>query len=347
MFAEFADYISFAAAAYVTMTLNNEICRSFWTPSHAAALKQALASFKFEGSSKLFNGLLDAVERHHLYIENLSNKKGGYMLAICVLTLMFIGFEVEVDSAISVAFGFYVGAFLSLIVLLFSQIFLKKWKRVTISILLVSAATIFAAMHSPRILPYVAHGSGLFVGRKFAIAVFFILPILYQLAINWLYSSVYFGYIKAKVGTEHQQYQQALGALRACKKIDMPDKYLDAWTEQNFPDGSTRTGDNSITAFTRVLIKSIEKQALPGKYGLLFSWIKFKFSKLFNSDNNHIVSEATPQNQPAETDYSEIYDKYVQAHKLDYKVNLKRYCRENNHDYKEMVEWCKINRPRR
>ena len=186
-----------------------------------------------------------------------------------------------------------------------------------------------------------------------------LLPIIHQLYIYWLYSSVYKGYLKHQVSEEYERYKVSMLGIKTKDKSKVDEIYMKAWSDAMFMTNE----DSTYTTFYQVLIKQLLCIASPTQWQLLMSWIRYHMKRIFSKEKGDLPSVMNETNTNNEKvldnplgqyerkdkkalDFTNEYDRYIRWKKKVGKNNsLKIFCTENNLNYKDMTAWLRINRP--
>lgn len=350
MFGNFSSLIEFLAAVYVTMTLNNDICRRFWTPNYTNKFRDTLESYNFEGSSKFFDGIVHEVEIHHNHIEDLSQKKGAIMLVLCILALIVIGFEEGLDKR-GLAISFYIGSALSIISLLFSNFFLKKWRGVICSISGILLFSFLGYSFSAELIPYVQGLKPLYYIRRIVLVIFILIPIIYQLFINWLHSSIYIQHLNIIFSKEYDDYSKAKRGLANQNDDLVSPDYLQAIGSSQI----RKDEKDSVNVLCDVLKNRLSGNTTPSHHTLMICWIKYLIagnhrnkteSKILNQPSTQqisVVVNATEAATPKPTlDFTAEFKRYNNQKKSNHRLNLKTFCKNERINFKDMTAWLRV-----
>lgn len=206
MISDLSSFIEFMAAVYVSMILDTQITRNFWTPNIQRAITDVVISLKDPQKQELFSEIISRTQEG---IKLSSQKKGTYMVISCVFLLIYCGFETSMSDELLIWLIPNIG------ILLFGKWFLRKWKYIVFihiflaSLFMFAAFNIFPAYLSDFVIPSI-YLSGVIV-------IFLLCPILWHLFYNWIYSSVYVGYLrdvsKKGRGGNHNQGNNTLEAF--------------------------------------------------------------------------------------------------------------------------------------
>lgn len=355
MFGNFSSFIEFLAAVYVSMTLNNDICRRFWTPNYTSKFREALNSYNFEGSSKFFDGIVEDVDNHHKHIEDLSQKKGAIMLVLCIVALIIIGFEESLDIN-GLAVGFYISSFLSIITLTFSNFFLKKWRWVVCSISGILLFSFLGYSFSTELISYTQHLKFLFEIRRIVLVIFLLIPIIYQLFINWLHSSIYNRHLNAIFSKEYDDYAKAKSGLANHNVALVSRDYREAI-------GSSlirKDEQDSVNVLADVLKSRLSGITTPSHHILIISWIKYLIANKRNNkieDNNPnetptqpisvVVNAAENATPKPNLDFTAEFERFHNQKKSNRKLNIKTFCKNEKINFKDMNAWVRVYKKRK
>lgn len=358
MIANFSSFIEFLAAIYVTMCLDNQICRNFWTPDYFESMKTILEGYDFEGSSKLFNRLQEEINNIYGRVSNLSQKKGGFMLGFCVCLLIFIGWETDISQEAEYYVPFVVSCLYAFAIIICQKLLLHKWKFVSLALIGLFAVYWVSYIYADQMLQTMYPLIHFLLEFRNVLFIFvLLLPILHQVWVNWIYSSVYKGYLRKQVKLEYEKYKRSKEGIEKRKKGIIDPEYLDAWNDQYFKNEDS---DQSITTFNRVLYSRLLRIASPSIWklcgSLLCHWWKKVYS-LFNKNmevsiegmgvtlsiSNDILSIIPKES--VKLDFSKEYVEYSQWKKNRRNPSIREFCAEKSINAKDMIAWLRVNKP--
>lgn len=366
MIANLSSFIEFFAAVYVTMCISNDIFLRFWTAAHYTRIEGILKEQDFPGGPILYQQLFEKIKEFSNNVNNISIKRGAFMLSFSILLLIYIGFETTPPAAASSA-ALLMCVIPTLVVLCLHRIILKKWKFVILSIATVVGIFIWvlckyedwAVIHSTVSLfeKYLRH----------IIVLVILLPIIHQLIINWLFSSVYRGYLSNIAASEYEKYIASKNGVKQKNKELIDKEYLAVWNDSYFKDGGY---DLSLSGFNEVLEARLIKAINPSSIKLICSLLLFKIKCLVRTISNRCAlnqkqlskTVQTPISQTLEgiitdeykntiyncvLDFSNEYQDFLKWKKQTHSEHpsLKLYCDQHSIKYKDMVAWVKVHKP--
>lgn len=353
MVSDLSSLVELFAAVYITMAVNNDFCSNFWTPQYYKDMDALLKQYGFLLSTPMSEKLSMAIKSNYESVQQAAHRRGTLMFLLCVCTLVFMGFEDESKGCGVVFYAPLLYAYLLTVAFLaFSQFLLSSWRGVFATALLYFVI-FFACTHCARM----ADNVFIQVVCKYCksiVVLVVVIPVFYQLYVNWIYSSVYKGYLKNKVGIEHKRYSDSIEGIKNKKKEKVDKVYLEKWTDVMF----SSSGDDTITGFSTVLFDKLLKAATPSQFCLIKSWLKHKL-KAVNCDKTASIQKTTPQtvqeiacidsNSPLAKfrqtgEYSRKYEDFLVWQRKTHRP-LDVYCRIKNIKYDEMQAWVVANRP--
>lgn len=328
------------------MTINNDFCRKFWTPDYTIGFKHTLSKYNFEGSSKFFDGIVDGYTAHHRAIEDISQKKGAVMLALCIAALAFLGFEDGLDRR-GTAIGFYFAAAMSFIILLFPHTFIRKWKRVVLSLLVIAVVTVLGYIYTENLIPYTARLRWLYDYRKIALVIVLLFPIIHQLFINWMHSGVYLGYLNSRFSHEYDVYERSMQGVKQNNRDMVEEDYFQAFGTAKI----NNSGQDSENVFTEVLKSRLKDKSTPGNTQLICSWLKYRVHRLRlpGAATDTKATEEIPKTAVSDVvkptpalDFAKEYNQYETEKQKNGRLKLKEFCHRENINYKDMHAWVRV-----
>lgn len=356
MIANLSSFIEFFAAVYVTMCISNDLFLRFWTPAHYRRIEEILKEHEFPGSSILYQQFFDKIKDISNNVNNLSIKRGAFMLSVCILLLIYMGVEPSISSKNILSAGLLCSLLPILIILCFHRIFFNKWKYVILSIAVV-IGTFILTLYKHDEWSAIQYFVDVCDNYKLYIIVLIILyPIIHQLILNWLFSSVYRGYLSSIISNEYEKYISSKEGITKRKKELIDKEYLAAWNDSYFKDGEY---DLSLKSFNDVFEARLIKALNPSTVKLIYSLLIFKLKCLLQRSKRQTKPIINQTLEGVITDEYKIpvYNQVLDFHNeyqdfLKWKrqshsgyANLKSYCVQHGIKYKDMVAWVKVHNP--
>lgn len=360
MISNFSSFVEFFAAIYVTMAVNNDFCSNFWTPKYYKEMDSLLKEYDFSGSSSIHDSLMDKIKHKYENVQSRAHYRGFIVLMLCVFYLIFMGYEDETNRT---SVGHYVPILSNTILvgltLIFSKQILRNWRRTIICVILYVLVYLFFKFVHLNVLETHEITIAIFNYKSLLLIAIILLPIIHQLYIYWLYSSVYKGYLKQHVSEEYDRYRVSMLGIKTKDKSKVDEIYMKAWSDAMFISNE----DPTYTTFYQVLTKQLLCIASPTQWQLLMSWTKYHMRKIFLKEKEDIPSVDNETNTNNEKvldnplgqyvctnknalDFTNEYNRYTRWKKKVGKNNsLKIFCTENNINLKDMTAWIRINRP--
>lgn len=357
MISDFSSFVEFFAAIYVTMAANNDFCSNFWTPKYYEEMRTLLNFYNFNGSSSIHNQLLEQIKEKYNIVQNNAHHRGFILLVLCVFYLIFMGFENDVNyHNVAHYVPIIYSTILVGIVLVISNIAFKNWRSVILFVLLCVAFYIVLKVLNDDTIS--AHPISLFLYKyKCHIMIgVIILPVVYQIYVYWLYSSIYKGYLKNMVSIEYERFQTSMEGIKNKEKTKVDRIYLDIWTDTKFNSGE----DSTLTPFYEELNKQLLIVASPSHWQLINSWLKHHskyFVHKFKQNSNDVEKEGKViilnqleqyENQEQQKlDFSKEFEDYCLWKKTaGKKSSIRAYCTAKKLQTKDMIAWLRVNKPK-
>lgn len=315
MISQFSSLIEFLAAIYVSMSLDNDFCKSFWTPDFFKEIDNVFDDFQIENKF-VYDKIKGSIKVKSENIQNSSLKRGGFMLGFCVFLLIYIGFEDGTkcsDPYYNLPISIICLAVFLITSFLYKYVF-KNWRFVVYLLTFIIIGFFFLKYHLPQStgaiqslsesqvyflsvlqysMPYL--GIGIFIFCA-------LFPILHQVLTNWVYSRAYKEYLTQKINFEIKLYKDSKRGIEEHNRNIVAKVYYDAFNESYFSSNS----DRDITVLNDVLYKRLMKITVPSIMLLLLYHIRFLLSKFkvivknkikdFKSSNQELPSEASTNN---------------------------------------------------
>lgn len=183
-------------------------------------------------------------------------------------------------------------------------------------------------------------------------------PIMHQLYLNWLYSSIYKEYLANKVRVEYFKLTQSLDGIKNKVKSKVDKLYLDAWTDLQFAskDDYKVQSDVTVNKLYDVFYEQLLAIASPSRMALLKSWVKYHLDKL-SKCTRHLKNMETGMETTSDSplnlylsnevrndvmDFSEEFNAYKK--RKNHRLTLKKYCKSHGINYEYMSAWLRVNK---
>ncbi len=337
MIGDLSVLIQFLAAIYVTISLDNMIGRRFWSPDYYNLVDNQLSLVNKEFSSKKLKLLQAKIEEKEKSLESKSRKRGTYMLFVCVTFLVYIGFEIPArsESSENVACQFSPTVMLMMVslVLLSSHFSLKTWNR-TIVMCLMTVATMVVSLIFDGKLPKPNLIMILCNYMKILLVVIAMLPILYQLYVNWLYSKAYVIYLHSEISRELSSYHKAKSGIESGQGEMIPQEYNDVIKQLYV---KKIDGDYAITAINNCFYELLDKICTPPTPHrlLVFCWKNRKLNltvpTVSHAENEELLPMERDESPNQDVDGFELL--FEEYEKMMPKIPLRTFCQNKHIDY--------------
>ena len=242
---------------------------------------------------------------------------------------------------------------------LFSSMILHNWRRVILSVGLYFMVYFILKIGNWECISNSSLSIMLFRYKSILLIGIVILPVVNQIFVYWLHSSIYKGYLKHHVHIEHDRFKKSMDGIKNRDKSKVDKIYMDAWTDAVFVSNE----DPTLTSFYKVLNQQLLRIASPSYSQLLYSWILYHFkglSRKRKSDEEVLIvadidkNEMIRQNMSVQTecthsvalDFTKEFREYCDWKKTAGKNGkLKNFCMNNGISYKDMRAWIIVNKP--
>lgn len=207
MISNYSSFIELFAALYVTMAVEFDFFRKIWNPHEKDALKRILQQEEDEEHSDSHLEVVNnSVDKLYEFIALITNRRGGFMVALCVMLLIYIGNEQPSSyTALNCCLV------LSWIIMLLSNILLRKWKLIVFFVILLSV--VFLVVDNNQWIKVFLKDLDIVVYAnehvQYLVILTVLLPIIYHLLVNWMYHGVYQGYLKKAMKKAITEYIEA------------------------------------------------------------------------------------------------------------------------------------------
>lgn len=258
IFSSFSSLIELFAALYLTICLDDLLLRRFWTIDYAQKVESKFSSIKIPPLAK--KQVTDEANKLSSEEEKRSRKRGAIMFGMSIILLIIIGFEdtfLKYGTPI-LSTSFSIIAVYFLIHYIWDGKLLKSWWKV-LEIIIIGALLfsicVFGAARSNQISNYINTKLAFFdLGAQILLVITLVVPILWQLFRNWLYSSYYLDYIFDLASEKAADYNIAI--TFDVKKIKMTKVAVD-YQDIVSVDVASGNQDRQITQYLEVLQKNL------------------------------------------------------------------------------------------
>lgn len=341
MIASLSAYIQFLAAIYVTICIDNLICRRFWSPDYYYLVTQKLGVFEGTLSTSKRNRLESKIREKEHILDSRSRKRGAIMLTFCLLLLWYIGFEKPLTPTTQIARNIPIASLsiLTFIALLLCRWLSRRWRYTLTACLLVSIIFALLILYVSNLEIHDVRFSWLLYTRR-AITILILFPIFYQLYVNWLYSKAYIIYLNRNISEEHKRYLNSKKGLE-----ENNEKIVDSTYDSAFKNILLKKmrGDNAMTELNDLLYEHLKVCCTPpNPFQLLYYWWKCKDTEEISSSGNEsdeIVSDDGDVIVPVSMVNKEKFDaiileKYKEYQAIKNKPSISEFCKIENIDEK-------------
>lgn len=286
---EFSSLIEVYTAIYVSMFLDN-ILKNIWTPEYKQKISNLIKGMNIPAIGYFVKKVEDNIDANAEDIRGHMKRKALFFLVLCISLLLLSGLETH--SRILQRNEYLIVSLLSVVGLLFilmGRWAYSKYSRVAISITMYSA--IFATLYYPAVGDYI-HGLVGFkeIGYKIAVCSILVVisfPIVWQIFLIWIYSSLYKGYMQEKITKEAYIYGKAYIAYKIKDMAALPMEY--EMVAKDFVAKPSAEEDMSLNSLNIILVRRLETLCeLPNVFKVFGSWIRFVLRGRHNYEAEYI-----------------------------------------------------------
>ena len=281
-------------------------------------------------SSELRNQLGNAAKNKSHDIDTFSRMQGCMML-IYSIVLLIIDCFIKDSLSVSGCGYFLIFSIMGFLSFLMSRVLLQKWKYVFMISLVVILLPCIAFI--PNISTFF---SGITIEwLKVGIITFLLLPIIWRVFYNWLYSNVYSRFIHAKIKNEYQTFEKTRQSIKNRTTDNIDERYSLVFKEYFNNSGELDTDNSCAEKYVDIIIKHLN--TIPGIFELLRYIRNESKEKEDNNDKDikekEVVQRLCDQNKR----YEEMSVKYQGLNPK--KPSLEVFCKENGVNYVEFKEY--------
>jgi len=322
MISDFSSLIELFAAIYLTISLDDLLLRRFWTPDYKKKLESEFEKIKMPDMAK--KPTIEKTEDYSNHEESRSRKRGGLLFCFTVILLIIIGFSGHFTyfDELSKALILILMSLSILIIYLFDDRLLKNWWSVIWASTLVPAFTTLLIIIAKNIGFYQNAVEGnydwLVLISKIVVVATLVLPVIWQLVRNWIYTRYYLNYIVDQTTIKAKEYDGALrfDVAKGHKVQDVAQPYHDAVVQAV----AAGKGDRQITLFMDVLKSELEGiEYVPTLMPLLkYSYKSYK--------KNHMTNKK----------FQRLYKKYQSIPKAP---KMEKFCEDEGVSFEKFKEY--------
>lgn len=244
------------------------------------------------------------------------------------------------------------------IILTISNFVFKNWRCVILFVILCVATYITLKVLNSDAISQHPISLFLYEYKRHIMIGIIIFPIVYQIYVYWLYSSIYKGYLKEKVAVEYERFHTSMNGIENKEKSKVDKIYLDIWTDTKFNSGE----DTTLTPFYEELNKQLLLVASPTHWQLVTSWLNHHRKNFVHKCQHNDINEANivldtiipnqlKQYKTQETnklDFQKEYDDYCIWKKTAGKNSgIRAYCAAKKLPVKDVLAWLRVNKPKK
>jgi len=238
MIGDLNSFVQFMAAIYLTLTIDSLLFKRYWSPAYYDMVTNQLSLYKFKSNQHLDQQLQDTIKSREEVITGTARKRGAIFLITCLTTLIFAAFELpcpgneaKPEDVITymnqyVCFDLYL--YLTMIAFILFMFWMVNFLVVLIVAMLLPL--VFFIILFPEMLAHI-QWLHVFSDSRILLVIVLIIPIVYQIAINWLYSDVFRKLLIRSLNSVHKDYISAKEAFAKENANLLPVSYKDIAAE--------------------------------------------------------------------------------------------------------------------
>ena len=286
---EFSSLLEVFTAIYVSMFLD-DILKNIWTPDYKKKISQLIEGMNIPAIGFFVKKVEDNIDDNAKDISNHMKRKATFLLVYCLSLLLLAGMESK--SEVLPQYGYLIVTVLSVLALLF--VLFGRWLFIKYSGVVLCIALygiVFILLYYTSIPEYLSSNVG-WAGVDYNIAIVvvlivIILPVLWQLFLIWVYSSLYKGYMQEKISKEAYVYGKAYLAYKIKDMAALPKEY--EMVAKDFVKEQPKDGDTSLNSINSILVRRLEVLCeLPNILKVFFSWVRYNLRGRHNHEAEYI-----------------------------------------------------------
>ena len=212
--------------------------------------------------------------------DNRTRKRGTFMFIITVFLLIVVSFAKEIitySGSFSLSCGLVLFALMIILLYLFDRQIMKKWLMEYVCIIFILTFFCVWIVVAPRLLSCETRMLSIPVLNSAAVVLVIlaiIIPVVWQLFVNWLYSNFYLNYVISTVSDEVREYNNALN-YKPGDDIDRIKKCYKNLVVQRL---ATKSEDKPVTPLLNAFKNEVLKLNFYPNFGPLvrISWKEYR-----------------------------------------------------------------------
>lgn len=353
MVSDFGSFLEFLAAIYTSMYFDRVF--DFWSPKYKNNLSEALEKNNWTKDTLFSSNLKSACSKWYEGVRGSMLNKAAFMIISIVSILVFCGYEDVIDKTKQIIYYaslVFTWAFTFVIVLvLFRRFFFSKVKFMFLALLLEFVVFFVTLKYLIPAVPYLLFLSNYI---RISLLLFVLLPVVMQIFSSWLSSAPYAKYLEKRLPSFKKEYDIAQTSLKT-RDISLVNDEFRAVITEMFVQGETT--DTSMQKYQEILRRKMLTTCQPKtSIVILWCWIVYQWDyvidKLFKRKAIDEIEEEVVYEMPVEfrnqktnVDFAEEYKKYCSEKDLDWRMNIRDYCKKHNISPSAMISWVKENKP--
>ena len=286
----FTSLLEVFTAIYVSMFLD-DILKNIWTPDYKKKINQLIEEMKISPVSFFVTKINKNIDDNAKNINLSMKRKATFLFVFCVSLLLLAGLDPKsITSPQSEYMIIVILCVITFIVVVLGKWFFKKLAMEVCCILFY--CVIFVLLIYTDLVTCLANVAWLKIDN-YPLALFSMLtvlswPILYQLFLIWVSSSLYKGYLKEKISKEAYIYGKAYLAYKLKDMAALPIEY--EMVAKDFLKLQPNDGeDTSMESLNSIFVRRLEIICESSNViGIFFSWIKYNLRGRHNHEAEYI-----------------------------------------------------------
>lgn len=300
MIGDLNTFVQFMAAIYLTLTIDSLLFKRYWSPAYYDIVNKQLGFYKFKSNQHLEQKLQDTIKDREEMITITARKRGAILLVTCLTILVFAAFELPnpgkdpTTEEMNAYMNQYICLDLYLYLTMIAFILFMYWMVNFLVVLIVATLLplVFLFNLSPALMTHV-QCLYFFSDTRILLVMVLLLPIVYQITVNWLYSDVFRKLLIRKLNCVYKDYISAKEAFEKENVSLLPDSFKDIAVEFGVRHVKD---DEQVTLLYQHLYKQLSNVCIAPRLRSLIGQIFKKEEVVYVVEQN--VSPITNEDQP-------------------------------------------------
>ncbi len=350
MISDLNTFVQYFAALYFTICIDSIVTKRFWSPDYYRLVVKTIEMYEFKQSKNIRQKLYNQIKCVANSIRDKSMKRGVFMLMLCISIMLFAAFEQKDNDYAHILYSYLLVIYI--VIFINSKLLFKNWLRLLLSFMFPIILYFMGELFEQKLTNFCFDNTSspiwcksfcnflhlvIINNPKLITCIILIIPIIYQVFINWLYSHAYLKHIHYNLNEEYVKYDHALQAMRTGDNNMVDSVYNAFFAKAYFANNGQ---DTVITEFNEIVVERIMIACCSlDEWEIISSYWKNRKKILSNTyiNKTHVNSNETI---PKLSDISEdeLNKAITKFESEKNKYTIKEFCKRNGIPEKQFRE---------